>query len=216
MNFDKFLKFFVPKDDSFFPLFENDAQNLITACISLKKLLNAEDEEKRSKYIKKIKDIEHHGDEITQQIYDQLNRSFITPFDREDIHELATNIDDVVDSIKGVSRRINLYRPKEVSLIFGEIAEVLHQAGIEVEISVNGLSHPGSKKEIILEACRNLNKLEKKADDLYHSGIRTLFEEEKDAIELIKKKDILETLEKCVNKAENISDTIKEILIKMA
>jgi Phosphate transport regulator (distant homolog of PhoU) len=216
MNFDKFLKFFVPKDDSFFPLFENDAQNLITACISLKKLLNAEDEEKRSKYIKKIKDIEHHGDEITQQIYDQLNRSFITPFDREDIHELATNIDDVVDSIKGVSRRINLYRPKEVSLIFGEIAEVLHQAGLEVEISVNGLSHPGSKKEIILEACRNLNKLEKKADDLYHSGIRALFEEEKDAIELIKKKDILETLEKCVNKAENISDTIKEILIKMA
>ena len=86
MNFDKFLKFFVPKDDSFFPLFENDAQNLITACISLKKLLNAEDEEKRSKYIKRIKDIEHHGDEITQQIYDQLNRSFITPFDREDIH----------------------------------------------------------------------------------------------------------------------------------
>ncbi len=216
MNFDKFLKFFVPKDDSFFPLFENDAQNLITACISLKKLLNAEDEEKRSKYIKKIKDIEHHGDEITQQIYDQLNRSFITPFDREDIHELATNIDDVVDSIKGVSRRINLYRPKEVSLIFGEIAEVLHQAGLEVEISVNGLSHPGSKKEIILEACRNLNKLEKKADDYYHSGIRALFEEEKDAIELIKKKDILETLEKCVNKAENISDTIKEILIKMA
>jgi len=142
-------------------------------------LLNAEDEEKRSKYIKRIKDIEHHGDEITQQIYDQLNRSFITPFDREDIHELATNIDDVVDSIKGVSRRINLYKPKEVSLIFGDIAEVLHQAGVEVEISVNGLSHPGSKKEIILEACRNLNKLEKKADDYYHSGIRALFEEEK-------------------------------------
>lgn len=216
MNIDSALKFFVPKDKSFFPLFEKDAQNLIRASELLKNLMQAEGVDQRAAYIKQIKEIELVGDDITHSIYDQLNKSFITPFDREDIHSLASNIDNVVDSINGTAQRISLYKPKNYIVVFRDMAEVILQAAREVEFSVNGLKDAGSNKEKIMQSCINLNTLENKADDIYHEGISKLFEEETDATELIKKKEILETLEKCMDKAEDISDIIKTILIKMA
>ncbi len=115
MNIDSFLKFFVPKDHSFFPLFESDAHNLVKATNFLKSLcqvLSTVDEYER--IYKEIQDVEHIGDDITNKTYEQLNKSFITPFDREDIHELTAHIDDVVDSINGISRRICLYKPKKL------------------------------------------------------------------------------------------------------
>ena len=112
MNIDRFLKFFVPKDHSFFPLFESDANNLVKAAELLKELLASGEIDAHERLYKDIRDIEHIGDDITNKTYEQLNKSFITPFDREDIHELTANIDDVVDSINGIARRICLYRPK--------------------------------------------------------------------------------------------------------
>lgn len=216
MNLDSALKFFVPKDRSFFPLFEKDAQNLIRAAELLKNLMAADGIEQRAAYTKQIKEIELVGDDITHSIYDQLNKSFITPFDREDIHALASNIDNVVDSINGTSQRISLYKPKTYIPVFRYMSEVILQAAREVEFSVNGLKDSVNNKEKIMQACINLNTLENKADDIYHEGITKLFEEEKDPTELIKKKEILETLEKCMDKAEDVSDIIKTILIKMA
>ena len=97
MNIDTVLKFFVPKDHSFFPLFESDAQNLVKASELLRELLSSVDITEHERYYKEIRDVEHIGDDITNKTYEQLNKSFITPFDREDIHELTANIDDVVD-----------------------------------------------------------------------------------------------------------------------
>jgi len=122
----------------------------------------------------------------------------------------------VVDLINGTSQRINLYKPKELVLVFKEMAEVIGQAAMEIEFSLKGLRDAGRNKEKILQSCINLNTLENKGDDLYHHGISKLFDDEMDATELIKKKEILETLEKTVDKAEDVSDTIKTILIKMA
>ena len=216
MNFDSLLKILVPKDASFFPLFQKDAQNLIKAAELLRALMNSENLAERESYIKQIKEVELVGDEITHSIYDQLNKSFITPFDREDIHSLASNIDNVVDSINGTSQRINLYKPKSYISVFKEMSEVIYQASKEVEFSINGLKDAGKNKAKIMEACINLNTLENRADDIYHMGISNLFDDERDATELIKKKEILETLEKCMDKAEDISDIVKTILIKMA
>ncbi|HOF21434.1 MAG TPA: DUF47 family protein, partial [Bacteroidales bacterium] len=103
MNIDKILKFFVPKDRSFYPLFEEGIENLVKAAELLKLMLSGNDYDKHEKYHREIKEIEHKGDIITDKAYDQLNKTFITPFDREDIHELAASIDDVIDSINGVS-----------------------------------------------------------------------------------------------------------------
>lgn len=216
MNVDRFLKLFVPKDMSFFPLFEEGAKNMIKASELLKILMTIEDIEQREEICKQIKIVELKGDDLTHKIYDQLNKSFITPFDREDIHDLTSDIDSVVDLINGTSQRINLYKPKELVLVFKEMAEVINQAAMEIEFSLKGLRDAGRNKEKILNSCINLNTLENKGDDLYHLGISKLFDDEKNSTELIKKKEILETLEKTVDKAEDVSDIIKTILIKMA
>ena len=121
MNIDSFLKFFVPKDHSFFPLFESDVDNLVKASYLLKELMSTESTIEHERIHKEIVDIEHIGDEITNKTYVQLNKSFITPFDREDIHELTAHIDDVVDSINGISRRICLYKPKKLIPVYKEI-----------------------------------------------------------------------------------------------
>jgi hypothetical protein len=216
MSLDSLLKILVPKDKAFFPLFQMDAKNLIKAAELLRALMYSENLAERESYFKQIKEVELAGDEISHSIFDALNKSFITPFDREDIHSLASNIDNVVDSINGTSQRINLYKPKSYIPVFKEMAEVIYQASKEVEFSVNGLSDAGKNKAKIMQACINLNTLENKADDIYHLGISNLFDDERDATELIKKKEILETLEKCMDKAEDISDIVKTILIKMA
>lgn len=216
MNFDKFLKFFTPKDPSFYPLFEKDALNLIKTAEVLKQLMATEDVDLQETYIKQIKELERVGDDITHTIFDQLNKSFITPFDREDIQQLASNIDDVVDTINGVGQRIRLYKPKTYIPIFLEFAEVIYQVAQEIEKSVNLMKDPANNKDRIIQSCIIINTLENKADDLYHQGISTLFENEKDPFELIKKKEILETLEKSVDKAEDVSDAIKTIMVKLS
>jgi len=216
MNLDYFLKFFVPKDTAFFPLFEEDVKILIKASTLFKTLMDTENIEQREPIVKQIKGTELEGDEITHQIYNQLNKSFITPFDREDIQELAATLDDVLDYINGASQRISLYKPKVLIPVFAEFAEIIFQATKEIEYSVNGLRNAGKNKDKIIQSCIVLNTLENEADDLYHMGISKLFDEEKDTLELIKNKEILNTLEKAVDKAEDVSDAIKTILIKMA
>jgi len=216
MNLDTFLKFFVPKDDSFYPLFEEDAKILIRASELLKHLLRTNDLNEREAIIQQIKDTEHNGDDITHKIFQQLNRSFITPFDREDIQELASTLDDVVDFINGIGQRIQIYKPKIFMPVFLEMADIIYQCAIEIETSVHSLRHAAKNKEKIIQSCINLNTYENKADELHHIGLSDLFEQEADAKEVIKKKAILETLEKTVDKAEDVSDVIKTILVKLA
>ncbi len=216
MNLDNILKFFVPQDNSFFPLFEENATILLKASELLKDLMTLDSIEERDEIIKQIKAVEHDGDDITHKIFQQLNKSFITPFDREDIQELASSLDDVIDFINGTAQRIQLYKPKAFMPVFIEMADVINQAATEIEKSLHGLKHAGKNKDAIIQSCINLNTLENKADDLHHMGLSELFEKETDTIELIKKKAILETLEKTVDKAEDVSDVIKTILVKLA
>jgi hypothetical protein len=216
MNIDKILKFFVPKDHSFFPLFESDVQNLVKAAELLKELLDTTEIEDHERLYKEIRDVEHIGDEITIKTYEQLNKSFITPFDREDIHELTANIDDVVDSINGIARRICLYRPKKMMTIYKEMAKMIYEGAIEVEAAIHCLKDPVANKEKITKACDKVKKIEHKADELYFVGISELFEKEEDPKELLKNNKILEILERCVDEEEDITDTLKTILIKMA
>lgn len=215
-NIDKFLKFFVPKDHSFFPLFESDAQNLVKAAELLKELMETSDFSEHERLNKEIKEVEHIGDEITDKTYEQLNKSFITPFDREDIQELTGHIDDVVDSINGISRRICLYKPKKIMPIYKEMAEMIYQGAVQISIAVNCLKDPGANKAIISEACDKVQDIEHKADELYYVGISELFEKEEDTKELLKNNKILEILERCVDEEEDVTDTLKAILIKMA
>jgi predicted phosphate transport protein (TIGR00153 family) len=216
MNVDSFLKFFVPKDHSFFPLFESDAQNLVKATELLKELMASTDPTEHERLYREIRDVEHIGDEITNKTYEQLNKSFITPFDREDIHELTAHIDDVVDSINGISRRMCLYKPKKMIPIYGEMAQLIFEAAKEIEAAVHCLKDPVANKQKISQACQRVREIEHRADELYFVGVSEIFEKEGDTKELLKNNKILEILERCVNEEEDVTDTLKAILIKMA
>ncbi len=216
MNIDAILKFFVPKDHSFYPLFEEAAKNLVKASECLIQLLSTSDIEEQERISKEIKDIEHIGDEITDKTYLQLNKSFITPFDREDIHELTAHIDDVVDSINGISRRICLYKPKKLMPVYKEMANIIFLAAKEIEICVHCLNDAAANKAKITKSCEKVTEIEHKADEYYYVAIAELFDKEKDAAELMKNNKILEILERCVDESEDVTDTIKAILIKMA
>jgi len=216
MNIDKFLKFFVPKDHSFFPLFEEDAKNLVKASDLLRSQMAALETEEHEKINKEIKDVELIGDEITNKTYVQLNKSFITPFDREDIHELTAHIDDVVDSINGISRRICLYKPKKLMSVYKEMAEMIYEAAKEIEKCIHCLNDAAANKDEITRACDKVKEIEHKADETYFAGVSELFEKEEDTRELLKNNKILEILERCVDEEEDVTDTIKSILIKMA
>jgi len=216
MNIDSILKFFVPKDHSFFPLFESDAKNLLKATELLKELMASTEPGEHERLHKEINDIEHIGDDITNKTYEQLNKSFITPFDREDIHELTAHIDDVVDSINGIGRRIYMYRPKKLIPVYKEMAELIYQGAREIEIAIHCLKDPVTNKLKITQACEKVKVIEHKADELYFVGVAELFEKEEDPKELLKNNKILEILERCVDEEEDVTDTLKAILIKMA
>ncbi len=216
MNIDSFLKFFVPKDHSFFPLFEADAHNLVKATELLKELMSSTDQLEHERLYKEIRDVEHIGDEITNKTYEQLNKSFITPFDREDIHELTAHIDDVVDSINGIARRMCLYKPKKMIPIYKELAQLVYDGAKELEAAIHCLKDPVANKSKITHACDRVKAIEHEADELYFVGVSELFDKEEDPKELLKNNKILEILERCVDEEEDVTDTLKAILIKMA
>ena len=216
MSIDKFLKFFVPKDHSFFPLFENASNNLVKAARLLKELMSKEDPAEHDKINKEIRDFEHIGDEITNKTYEQLNKSFITPFDREDIHKLTTNIEDVLDAIYGISRRICLYKPQKFLPAYEKFADLILEAAIEIEKAVICLKDPASHIEKIKISCNRVKNIERLADKIYFDGILELFEKEENPKEILKKNKIFEIVERCADKQKDVTETIKSILIKIA
>jgi predicted phosphate transport protein (TIGR00153 family) len=216
MNIDSFLKYFVPKDHSFYPLFEEDAENLVKATVLLKQLMSSTKQEDYERLYKEIQEIEHIGDDITNKTYEQLNKSFITPFDREDIHELTAHIDDVVDSINGISRRVCLYKPKKLLPVYKEMADMIYEAALEIKAAIHCLKDPVANKEKITRACEKVKEIEHNADEVYFMGISEIFEKEENTKELLKNNKILEILERCVDEEEDVTDTLKAILIKMA
>jgi len=216
MRINDILKFFVPKDDSFFPLFEGEARCIVEASNYLGLLADVKTDEERMDIYSSIKRIEKEGDDYTHTVYDQLNKSFLTPFDREDIHLLASHLDDVLDYIHAVSKRLQWYNVKEISDEFRSFVEVIKKSSIEIQVAVSNLNDPGRNRKKILDACVNLNTLENDADDIFYSKISIMFENKKNKniLKIIKSKDIFQTLEKCADAAEDVSDVIKTILIK--
>ncbi|NLN30130.1 MAG: DUF47 domain-containing protein [Bacteroidales bacterium] len=216
MNIDKVLKFFVPKDRSFYPLFEEGINNLVKAAELLKLMLSGNDYDEHEKYHHQIKEIELKGDIITDKAYDQLNKTFITPFDREDIHELVASIDDVIDSINGVSRTICLYKPKRLMPEAEQMAIMVYEAALQLQKMVHYLVDAAANKDEITAACQKVTEIERKADEYYYEAVADLFEKEKDSVELLKNNKIIETLERIIDQEEDVADVVRAILIKMA
>lgn len=211
-----FFNRFTPKEPKFFPLLKKMSDVLITASELLVECVQTSTHEEAVTYYRKIKEQEHLGDKLCQQIFDELNSTFITPFDREDINNLANKLDDVADGINSCAKRIALYNPKAIPADGLLMAKLIQETSISIANAVNELDVLKKKPDNIKRYCLELHDIEHKADDVYEDFIFKLFQEEKDAIEIIKLKEIMYELEKTTDAAEHVGKIIKTIIVKYA
>lgn len=209
------FKFFTPKDKKFQPLFEQAANNTLKISEALLIALNTADLEKRKGHIREIERLEHVGDEITHSIFLELSKNFITPFDREDIHSLASAVDDIADYIHASATNIELYNIVKIGDSMIKLAELLVEMCTDLEKAIKEL-RSFKNIRVIADACVRINSGENKADYICNLAIARLFEFETNAIELIKQKEVLQTLELATDKCEDAANVLESILVKNA
>jgi predicted phosphate transport protein (TIGR00153 family) len=198
----------IPKDNSFFTMFSAMSDNLIAGARALVELFaNYHDVDKQ---IEQIYRIEREGDELTHAILTKLNQTFITPFDREDIHQLASKLDDVLDFINAAGARIVMYRITTPPAAAAEMSAIVLKQCQELQKAVSLMQKNGN----ILAHCVEINRLENEADLVSQRAIAQLFEREKDPINLIKIKELLEFLERATDKAEDVANVLETVVLK--
>ncbi len=207
--------YFTPKDKKFQPLFEQAAGNVKEIAKVLLQVLTAESVEKRKALIKEVERLEHVGDDITHSIFLELGKNFITPFDRDDIHFLASAIDDIADFIQASAVNVDLYNLQKIGEPMIKLAELLIEMCTDLEKAVKEL-RSFKNIRVIADACVRINSAENQADYTCNLAIGRLFEYEKDAIELIKQKEVLQTLEIATDKCEDAANVLESILVKNA
>jgi len=215
MATNSFLKIFMPKNRVFFELFEKVADNVAKMGVILKDTVAEPDYDKRAALISQIEDLEHANDELTHSIFTELGRNFITPFDREDIHMLATALDDVADYIYASAKKINFYRVNPNDIGIQKMTELIEQGAHYVRMAVLELRDMKHMRNIT-EALVKINSIENQADDIFDMSIERLFATEPDAKEVIKKREIYQVMEIVTDKCEDASNVIESIIIKYA
>lgn len=201
----------LPRDERFFELFIAVSERTVQAAGLLEDLLRA-DADRRTPIVDAIKRLEHECDELTHEVITRLDRTFITPLDREDIHELASGLDDVIDLIDGLARRSRIFHVGQSPMGAILMANVIKRAGEQLLIGVTGLSKKGGKD--VLPACIAVKRLEEEGDSLYHEWMGKLFEGTPDPLQVIKWKEVYDTLEKTLDFAEDAANVLESISIK--
>jgi predicted phosphate transport protein (TIGR00153 family) len=209
------FSYFIPKDKKFFPLFESASTNLVEMSVLIKRLVNTDDLKIREPLHKEIEELEHRGDAITHQIYLELSKTFITPFDLEDIHTLATALDDVADYIHGSSNLILLYNVNESTEPIKKLAELVGQACVDVDKAVKELKNLKNIR-VIADSCVRINSIENQADYVFDKAIGDLFDYEDDAKVILKYKEVLNGLETATDRCEDVANVLETILVKNA
>ncbi len=210
------LSYFLPKDKVFYSLFEQASDNLEKIAKNLLQVVHEPDFNKRGVLIKAMEDIEHQNDEITHKIFIELGRNFITPFDREDIHSLASALDDIADCIYAAGKKINFYKIDPISdQGIQKMAEAISGAVKAVKAAVTELRNLKNTQKII-ECVIKINSIENNADDIFDMSIERLFESDVDAKELIKRREIYQVMEVATDKCEDAGNVIESIVVKYA
>jgi len=201
----------IPRERKFFEMFAEMASNLQNGAGILHDLmLNYEDVVTS---VQKIKDIEHKGDDLTHAVFIKLNQTFITPFDREDIHRLASSLDDVLDFVNAAADRLIMYKMDSVPAAAGELAGIIVKQANELGKAVALLE---KNHKAVLEHCVEVNRLEYEADTVSRGALGKIFDEERDPINLIKLKELIEVLETATDKAEDAANALETVVLKSA
>ena len=212
MNINNFFQFLVPKDKKFFPIIEEASSNLIEIATNLHEAVNLPLKE-REVLFQKIDALEQKGEDITRQTNLELSRNFITPFDREDIHSLITSIDNVADNLHGAASRMKLYQVDKITKSIRKLTEINLEACQNIDIAVRELRDLKKIKNIT-DACVRINKLENKSDNVYDKAVLDLFENETDAKNIIKYKEVLSVLETAADKCKSVASVLESISVK--
>jgi uncharacterized protein len=214
MGINSLLKFFLPQDDKFIPYFEQAAENLKKAGEAYVALAKVNSREEMISLRDEIKILEHRGDDITHKIFEELNLSFITPFDREDIYELTKSMDDVLDLIDHVADLLVLYQIEKIDEGTALLLQVANRAIVEIYSSIRilrKLSYDSLRDHIV-----RVHELENEGDRLYKLFVGRLFAEETNAIRLMKWSSLLNEMEQTIDKCEDMMNSLEAIMLKNA
>lgn len=199
----------LPREDHYFTMFTNMAEKIEEASTILMEMLESDGSDFAS-FTKRIKDVEHECDQLTHEITTKLNKSFITPFDREDIYTLSVALDDICDYIDAAARAIVMYDIKEFSQDARTLARVIRDLGTQIKGAVSILNKPKNINAFFVE----IHRLENEADDVYFNAIGDLFKNATDPIGVIKWKELYEILENATDRAESVANIIESIVLK--
>jgi len=201
----------LPKEEKYFSLFNSLALQLGESARLLQTLFS--DFDNRASYAERIKVVEHKCDEITHEIIRKLNQTFITPIDREDIHSLASGLDDIVDAIEYTAKRVILYHVAQSTEHARKMTDVMVRLTAHLQSAVSALGNNG---EQVLQDCIAIHTLENEGDTYHHQAVEKLFAEEQNPITIIKMKEIYEKLERMIDKAEDVANVLEAIVLKNA
>ena len=199
----------IPREEKFFEFFDKAANNILDGAKVLVQMTD-EQEGDLEKGWKQLEDLEHVGDKITHQIIRKLNRTFITPIDREDIHSLTVALDDVMDLIEAVAARMSLYKIKRPTEEARKLAHVILKSAEEIVKAVSSLE----RLDDVMEHCIEINRLENEADDVSREAIAGLFDKGQDPIDVIKWKEIYETMETATDRCEDVANIVESVALK--
>lgn len=200
----------IPRETKFFDLFEQISANVTAGAKMIEELLR--DYENVQVKVEQLKEIEHKGDDLTHAVMTKLNQTFITPFDREDIHRLASSLDDVLDFVNAAAQKMVMYKISNPPSAAIRLAELIVRQSEELHKAVSELE----KNHRILDYCVEINRLEDEADRVTREAVGSLFEHQKDPITLIKHKELFEVLEMATDKAEDAANVLEAIILKSA
>ena len=201
----------IPKEKKFFVLFEQSAQNAVKITQQLKDLVYIWENVKERVWV--ITDLEHQGDAITHQIFEQLHRSVITPFDREDIALLAHSLDDVADFVHAAADAMLLYKVEQPTNRAKELVDIVAQAVAEVEKAVSEI-HDRTGRKQILKRCVEINRLENLGDSVFRSAMAELFDDSEDFAGMIKWREIYQHMESVIDRCEDIANILEGVSLK--
>lgn len=213
MATNSFFKIFLPKDRVFYSLFEGVAETVHLMAISLVEMVQEVNPDKRASIQAHIENLEHKNDDATHAIFTELGRNFITPFDREDIHALATALDDIADYIYASAKKISFYHINPNDTGIHKLADLVLQGTVEIKKAVLGLRDMKNLREMT-SALIKINSIENQADDVFDMSIEMLFNNENDFKEVIKKREVYQVLEIATDKSEDAANVIESIIIK--
>jgi uncharacterized protein len=201
----------IPRETKFFDMFAEVSANLCEGARLLERILRQGGPD-TPQMVQQFKKIEHRGDDMTHTILTKLNQTFITPFDREDIHRLASSLDDVLDFMNAAAVRLVMYKISDPPKASADLAALIVEQAVELAKAVSLLG----KNQDLLEHCVEVNRLENEADVVSRAAIADLFEKEKDPIRLIKIKELYEVLEAATDKAEDVANVLEAVVLKSA